>query len=52
MTNAYVMARSRAADGLSKTVVRRAKRDDALWRAAFAERQVEILRRRLLNMDL
>jgi hypothetical protein len=28
-----------------------AERDEALWRAAVAERQLEILRRRLLNMD-
>ena len=51
MTNAYVMARSRAAGSPWKTVRLMAERDDALWRAALAERQLEILRRRLLNMN-
>ncbi len=51
MTDAYMMARSRAAGSPSKTVVLMAERDDALWRAALAERQLEIFRRRLLNMD-
>jgi transposase len=45
------MARSRAAGNPSKTVRLMADRDDALWRAAIAERKCEILRRRLLNMD-
>jgi transposase len=51
MTNAYMMARSRAAGSPSKTVALMAERDDAFWRAALAERKLEILRRRLLNMN-
>ena len=51
MTNAYMMARSRAAGSPSKTVRLIAERDDALWRAAIAERKCDILRRRLLNMN-
>ncbi len=51
MTNAYMMARSRAAGSPSKTVSLMAERDDALWRAALAERQLDIFRRRLLNMN-
>ena len=46
MTNAYMMARSRAAGSPSKIVRLMAERDDALWRAAIAERKCEILRRR------
>ncbi len=46
MTNAYMMAWSRAAGSTSKTFVLMAERDDAIWRAALAERQLEILRRR------
>ncbi len=44
MTNAYVMARSRAAGSPSKIVALMAERDDRLLRAALAERQLEILR--------
>jgi hypothetical protein len=51
MTNAYMMARSRAAGNPSKTVVLMAERDAPLWPAALARRRIEILRRRLLNMS-
>ncbi len=37
MTNAYMMARSRAAGSPSRAVSLMAERGDALWRAALAE---------------
>jgi transposase len=49
--NAYQIARGRAVGNASSTVRLLAQRDDALWRAAIAERRLELFRRRLHNAN-
>jgi transposase len=49
--NAYQIARGRAVGSPSSAVRLLAERDDALTRAAIAERKVELFRRRLWNVS-
>ena len=49
--NAYQIARGRAIGNASSTVRLLAQRDDALWRAAVAERRLGLFRRRLRNAN-
>ena len=51
MTNAYMMARSRAAGSPSKTVRLMAEIDDLKWRNALLERELAAQRCRLAPMD-